>query len=153
MEPLIVLADLGRIRVLRIVTRAGGLQAEQHLVEGVDSPVEFENRKLGEVVSDQAGRFAQGSRVGRTAGMSRGEEHNLEAELERRELHRVAAAIGTAVEEEGNPPWRLVAPQAILHQLRDALPAGCRKTLASSEGADLTKMPLADLEERLLGEG
>jgi hypothetical protein len=150
MQPLVILANLGRVRVLRIVSVAGSPNAQTHLAEGEEGTLELGKESIGETVTDQAGRFARGSRIGRETGMSRGEEHNLEAELERRALQRVAQAIGTAVEEEGNPPWRLVAPQQVLAQLQAALPPECRKSLAHAEPGDLTKLPLAELEARFL---
>ncbi len=82
--------------------------------------------------------------------MSTGEEHNLESEIERQALHRVADAIAGAVSAAGSPRWLLVAPQAILKRLTDALPQSCRELLADSVAADLTKVPVATLEARFL---
>ena len=82
--------------------------------------------------------------------MASGEEHNLEGEMERQALQRVASLVAKSVEAEGCPPWTLVAPQAILRKLTDALPKGCQNTLSDSVAADLTKIPLAKLEQRFL---
>ena len=82
--------------------------------------------------------------------MSYGEEHELEAELESQAIHRVAQRIGEIVRGEGNPAWRLVAPQPVLREIQAALPPEVTATIARTEGADLTGHPLADLERRFL---
>ena len=150
MEPLIILANLGRVRVLRY-HKAGDIPQEKpHLAEAPDSTTELRPEAVHEVVTDQAGRFTQSGEMGRLGGMSFGEELHLESELEKRALHRVAERIGAVVTEEGFPEWRLTAPQEILAALLEAIPGEARKTLSRSEPGDFTRASLADLEARFL---
>ena len=150
MESLIILANLGRVRVLRY-QKAGDIPQEKpHLVEAPDSTSELRPESVHEVVTDQAGRFTQSGELGRLGGMSCGEEHDLEAELEKKALHRIADRIGAVVADAGFPGWRLAAPSEILPALLEALPGEARKGLARSEPGDFTRASLADLETRFL---
>jgi hypothetical protein len=153
MESLIILSNLGRVRVLTFREAGDDPQQQAHLREARDSTVEMRTEPLSSLVTDSAGRFAQGGPAGLSAGMSRGEEHGLEAELERQALHRIAAEIGARVAAEGNPPWHLAAPATILPALKKALPAAAKRTLAQTTAADLTKLPLARLEGQFLHNG
>ncbi|NIP95266.1 MAG: host attachment protein [Akkermansiaceae bacterium] len=103
-----------------------------------------------EVVTDQSGRFGQGGMTGEPGGMSYGEQHNLDTELEKKALKRIAAEIGAIVAAEGHCAWVLAAPQPILKRLQEALPRPCREALADTVGADLTKEPIAKLEQRFV---
>ncbi len=151
MEKLIVIANLGRVRPLKFREAGNDPQQKEHLVEEAGTTLEMRPEAIHEVVTDQAGRFGQGGPAGRKDGMSYGEEHNLEAELEKQALQRIAGKIGEIVAAEGYPAWRLVFPQTILPSLLEVLPAAARKTLAETVTGDLTKLPLAELEKRFLG--
>lgn len=150
METLVIIANLGRVRALKF--REAGLdpQEQAHLSEEHGSPFEMRHDSINDVLTDQAGRFPQGAPADRLAGMSYGEEHELEAQLENRALHRVAAKIGDIVASAGFPAWRLMATQEILSHLQEALAPAAREALARTEAGDLTKVPLAELEKRLL---
>lgn len=150
MTKLVVIANLGRVRPLVFQQDETDPVGHPHLIEEPGRMVELKLERRAEVVTDQSGRFTQSAPVGRQAGMSYGEGHNLEKERGKQALHRVARAIGKIVAEEGNPDWQLVAPKAILHSLQEALPAAARDCLVKTESGDLTKAPLAALEKRLL---
>ena len=109
-------------------------------------------QSIHQAVTDSAGRFPQGGPADRLAGMSYGEEHHLEAELETQALERVAAKIGEIVACAGYPTWRLVIPQEIMPALLKALPPAAHKTLGGVVAGDLTKIPLVDLEKHFLHE-
>jgi hypothetical protein len=151
MEKLIMLANLGRVRALKF--REPGMDPieKAHFDEEPGSPIEMRPEMINDVVTDKSGRFPQSGPVDQLAGMSYGEEHELEAELENRALERIAAKIGDIVAAEGYPAWRLMATQEILPRLQAALPAAARQKLARVETGDLTRVPLAELEKRLLG--
>ena len=150
MDKLVILADLGRVRALKVI-EAGFDPAEQtHLSEIDEVAVEFHRPSLHETVTDQAGRFAHGGPLDRRQGMSYGEEHELEAEIELQAIHRIAQRIGEIVRRAGNPAWRLVAPRQVLHQVQAALPPDVAAALARTDGADLTGHRLEDLEHRFL---
>lgn len=150
MEKLIVIANLGRVRPLTFRSAGEDPREKAHLVEVPGSTVEMRPESIGTVVTDKAGRATQSGPVDRKGGMSYGEEHNLKSELEKQALIRIATKIGEIVAAEGNPAWRLVAPQTILQSLQAALPPAAKKALADTVAGDLTSLPLPELEKRFL---
>lgn len=150
MEPLIILANLGRVRVVHHQPAGDHPQEKSHLVESLDSTTELRPSAIHEVVTDHAGRFPQSGPLDRLGGMSYGEEHHLEAELETQALRRIADRIAEVVTAEGCPRWQLTAPQPILPALVEALPAKVRQSLVHKEGGDFTRLTLADLERHFL---
>lgn len=150
MEPLIILCNLGRVRIVNFRDAGDDPREKPHLTESAGSTIEMRPDSVSEVVTDNAGRYPKSGPPGLSFGMSYGEEKGLEAELERQALQRIATAIGEKVAEKGNPPWHLVAPQPILPALIKALPASVRKSLVNTTPGDLTRLPLAKLESQLL---
>lgn len=151
MQKLLVLANSGRVRFL-VYKESGDDPIEKpHLLEAPGSPAELGLASIHETVTDHAGRFPQGGAADRGAGMSYGEDHELEKQLETEALHRVAAKIDEIVSVAGYPSWRLVAPATLLTGLKEALPDPTRRALVDSQTGDLTKLPLADLEKRFIG--
>jgi hypothetical protein len=150
MKKIIIAANLGNLRVLKY-REAGEDPVEQaHLVEEPGESGKEHVMSIHEAVTDQSGRFARGGPVGLATGMSHGEEHHLKAEIERGALKKMAARIECALSAEGYPAWVLAAPKPILGRLADMLSESSRKGLLSSVGADLTRCPLAEMEERFL---
>jgi hypothetical protein len=150
MKKLIIAANLGRVRVLKVRSASEDPIEQDHLIEEPDGSSEEHVNTIQETVTDQAGRFGRGAPAGLQTGMSYGEEHNLERELERGALKRIASRIEHVLETEGGPAWILAAPQTILARLKDALPDSSRKSLVSDVGADLTQCPLQEMENRFL---
>lgn len=150
MEKLIVIVNLGRVRTVKFREAGEDSRERAHLFEVPGSMVEMRPEPISAVVTDQAGRGTQSGPVDRKGGMSYGEEHNLKSELEKQALERIAAKVGEIVATEGNPAWKLVAPQTISPSLVGALPAAARKSLSDTVAADLTSLPLPDLEKRFL---
>jgi hypothetical protein len=151
MQKLLILANSGRVRYLVFKEAGDDLQEKAHLLEGPGSPVEMRPASIQETVTDQAGRFRKGGPVGSGTGASHGDENNLEVELEREAIQRIAAKIDEIVTVANPPSWQLVTPSTILRPLQDHLSEPVRRILAHSETGDLTKLPLADLEKRFLG--
>lgn len=150
MEKLIVLADLGRIRSLELRTGSDDPQEKDHLVKHTETALDGQPLARSEVVTDQSGRFGQGAGAGGQGGMSHGEQHNLDTELERKALEYLAERIAELLAENQHPSWILAAPQAILPRLQKALPKPCRDSLSESVGANLTKEPHPKLEQRFV---
>ena len=150
METLIVIANLGRVRSVKFREAGDHPQDRAHLFEDPGSTVEMRPQPIHAVVTDQAGRFSQGGPLDRKAGMSYGEELNLETELQKHALARIAEKISEIVAAEGYPPWRLVIPQEIMQSLLKILPTAANTALADVQPGDLTKLPLAVLEKRFL---
>lgn len=149
METLIIFANQGKVRPVEL--REPGLDPQQklHLRELRDAAMEQDTESIGDVVTDSAGRFPSSGPLGHEA-MTQGEKHNLESELKSRNLDRVARRISGVVERRGRPLWRLVAPAEILPAIEDSLSPAARERLSRTEAGDLTKVPIADLEQRYL---
>lgn len=150
MKKLIVLADLKRIRILELRTGGDTPQKRGHLAKHSEITLELQPLSRGAAVTDKSGRFSRGSGLGRDVGMSHGEPHNLDTELKRRAVERLAERIGEVMTEAGNPDWVLAAPKGYLKSLQEQLPETCRATLTEAVGADLTKELHAKLEERFV---
>lgn len=150
MQKLLVLANSGRVRFLVFKESGDDPLDKAHLLEAPGSPVELRPASIHQTVTDHAGRFRQGGPSAHGAGMSYGEEYELEEQLESEAVKRVAAKIDEIVSVAGYPGWQMVAPSTILPQLREALPEPTRRCLTGYEAGDLTKIPLADLEKRFL---
>jgi hypothetical protein len=150
MENLIVIASPGRVRLMQYQESGDGYLGHAHLVEAPDSIIEIYPQHRGAVVTDQSGRFGQSTTPERKAGMSYGEEHNLETELENQTLRQVAATINGLLADAGFPPWRLVFPQAQLPRLLRLLSVATRNSLMHCESGDWTKLRQAEIENRLL---
>ena len=150
MKSLIVIANLGQVRVLKLRPAGDDPVQQEHLTEVPSGHEKDPPKAIHEIVTDQSGRFAKGNPPGVLTGMSAGEHHQLEAEIQRGALLRIAAKIGEAVNDEGTPSWMLVAPPQILPALKDALPAHAKKALGETLAADLTRTPLRELEGRFL---
>lgn len=150
MEKLILIANLGRLRILKFREAGDDPRQKPHLIEAPGSPLEMRPKFIREVVTDKAGRFSQSGSTDRLTGMSYGEEHELESQLDKQALDNIAEKIDETLAAEGYPLWRLMANQGILGSLQAALPAAARQSLAYAEAGDLTRMPVAELEKRLL---
>jgi hypothetical protein len=150
MKKLIIAANLGRVRVLKYRAAGEDPIEEAHLFEEREESAKEHVNSIEETVTDQAGRFGRGTPVGFETGMSYGEELNLEREMERVALKKIAARIEKVLDREDHPTWILAAPQSMLARLKEALPAVARKTLASDVGADLTRCRLEEMEKRFL---
>ena len=150
MKKLIIAANLGNLRVLKYREAGEDPSEQEHLIEEEGESGKQPIKSIHETVTDQSGRFPRGGAVGMQTGMSSGEENHFKAEIERSALKKVAARIECALSAEGHPAWILAAPQAILASLQEMLPPNARKMLLSSVGADLTRCPLSEMEDRFL---
>jgi len=150
MKPMIILCDLGRIRAFRVHAAGLGPRESLHLSEILVDSSRLHRLHLRELVTGPAGGFPRGGPAGRPGAMARGEPHQLEDELERQSVERLARRIGAVLEQEHYPPWRLVAPASLGPRLRPCLSPPARKALTGVETGDLTGMTLAHLEQLLL---
>jgi hypothetical protein len=148
MKKLIIATNLGHVRVLKYRAAGEDPIEQQHLIEEPAESATHHVATIQDAVTDQSGRFGRGDPVGMTTGMSHGEDHNLQAEMQRGIVKKIAARIENLLEAEGRPHWILAAPQPLLARLREILSPNARKSLASTVGADLTRWPLAKLEAR-----
>ncbi|MDP3850354.1 MAG: host attachment protein [Luteolibacter sp.] len=150
MKKIIIAANLGNLRVLKYREAGEDPIEQEHLIEEAGESGKVHVKSMQETVTDQAGRFARGGAVGFETGMSHGEEHHLQDEIERNALRQIAARVEYALAAEGHPPWILAAPKPILSRLKGLLSQDSRNSLSSSVGADLTRSPLVEMEKRFL---
>src|SRR6478672_4042576 len=122
MEKLILIANLGRLRILKYQEAGDDPLQKPHLIEAPGSPVEMRPKFIREVVTDQAGRFSQSGSTDRLTGMSYGEEHELESELQKQALAHIVEKIDETLSAEGYPFWRLMANRGILASIENELP-------------------------------
>ncbi|HQW29944.1 MAG TPA: host attachment protein [Verrucomicrobiales bacterium] len=150
MRTFIVLADLGRVRAVQIKLASGLTEEKNHLHEVESAAFVHRESSLGDIVSDQAGRFSQGQIAGMAGGMSYGEEHELENEIEKNNIAIVAGRVDHLIAEAGYPPSILAAPKSILTRLAEELSDETLSAIQETVAADLTKASLKDLEKRFL---
>ena len=153
MEHLIIIASLGRVRVLQ--SAIGEIPAgHAHLTESPNSSIRIHHKKRGAIVTDQSGRFRQGNapspQTNQHVGMSYGEAHNLQSELDKQALREVAQTIIGVLKQEDYPQWRLIFPRTHLTELLRSLPLIVLDCLTQRTGGDWTKLPTAEIEKRLL---
>lgn len=150
MNRMIIAANLGQIRVLRLREAGDDPAEKRHLVEDGSASLQEHVKSIHETVTDQSGRFSRGGGAGVPAGMSTGEEHHLKAEMERQAVQRIAGHLDAILQTEGHPGWVLCAPQPVLARLLETLSRAAVERLDSTVGADLVRCPLADMEKRFL---
>jgi hypothetical protein len=148
MKILVIIANLGMLRAFR--TRLGLPTDPEHLeeIEVWDAPVA--QGPLHAQVSDQAGRFPAGGDSGLPGGMGYGEAHGRIDEDRRRQIRSLAERIEQLVRGEGVDLWRLAAPSEINPRLVGMLSEPLRERLLLNLHADLTKLPLREVEKRFI---
>jgi hypothetical protein len=148
MKKLIIAANLGHVRVLKFRAAGEDPVEQEHLVEVPEESTKVHVEAIHETVTDQSGRFGRGTPPGYQTGMSYGEDHHLQDEMERVALKRIVARIEGVLAAENHPAWILAAPASILGKLEKNLPVPARASLALSTAADLTRCPLSEMEHR-----
>lgn len=150
MNTLFVMTDLGRVRVVRKDGDLDDPTARLHLVEVPTAFLEDPLGPISEEVTDQAGRFGRSASAGEAGGMSYGEEHEAQSERERRSIVKIASHVDQVLAQAGYPPFHLAAPKSVLKRLEAKLGPKTRQMIRDTIPADLTKVPLSELESRFL---
>ena len=135
MNKIIIVADLGHFKAFK-VTKAQMESTKITLIESYDSI--DAHGKLGEKLSDRAGRFKRGEGQRKDA-KGYGEPHNMKIELEKRLTKLIANDITSLITKEDFPKWNLSAPAKINGQIIEQLPPDVKNKLGESITADLTK--------------
>lgn len=144
MKRLVIVADLGRLRMFRVVREGRGHRSRKLTEVKVPQPAPG-GRSVHENVTDQAGRFPRGG-----SGMARGEAHELEAEQERRKVGALRGEIEALLEAEGCDSWNLAVPPSIRSRLLGGMSLQVLERLTRVVDADLTKWPLEKVWERFV---
>jgi hypothetical protein len=137
MDKIIITADLGHFKAYKVTeTPAGRLKVD--LIESYDS-IEGHGR-LGEKLSDTAGRFEGGGRAGEAA-KGYGQPHNLELEIQKKLAGMIAKDINVLIEREDYTAWCLAAPEKINSVIVKPLKTKVVTSLIKNIMADLTNVP------------
>ncbi|HDZ62455.1 MAG TPA: hypothetical protein ENH40_04855 [Nitrospirae bacterium] len=143
MNKIIITADLGHFIVYK-VTKEPMESARTTLICSYDSL--DAHGKLGDKLSDEAGRFGVGGgKNGAAKGY--GESHNIKNESRKKLIKLMAQDINRIIIREDCQKWYLAVPKRINRQVIDNLAPDVRSRLAKNITADLTKMA----KSRILG--
>jgi len=130
---LVIVADLGELKAYSIEEHEGVVNGEikiSHSLKLLNDENFIEGRKkVGEVVSDQAGRFGQGNP----------ENHNLESEKEHRTIKEIAADIDIIVNAIKPEQLFLAFPKEHNQELLNMLSESSKAVLTKNITSDLVK--------------
>ena len=136
MDKIIITADLGHFKAYKVTeTPAGRVKVD--LIESYDS-IEGHGR-LGEKLSDTAGRFEGGGRAGETT-KGYGDLHNLELDIQKKLAGMIAQDINVLIEREDYTAWCLAAPEKINGIIVKNLKPGVKTAMIKNIMADLTNV-------------
>jgi len=130
---LVIVADLGELKVFKVEYHEGTVRNEMkssHSLKLINDENFISGRqKLGESVSDSAGRFNHGTL----------ETHHAETEKENRTMKDIAHDIDKIVKEMNPQQVFLAFPKEHNHELTDKLSHETKAVLTKNVAADLVK--------------
>lgn len=142
MNLVLIVADLGRVKAFRLTRNDDDPHASPAFADLLDDDLENQHSRVGERMTDQAGRFPSGP-----SGMAAGERHSEEEQARHNQLQAIAAVInGLAGREEGG--IYIAAPQTLLRHLVDTLDSDVRQRIVKEVPRGLVKTPKLDLLKR-----
>jgi len=146
MNTLLVVADLGGFKAFKL-ENSNHHQVKQtprlELVEQFTNP--DAHGRLVDRVSDLAGRFPRRTGARAASSMSDGERHNIELELRKRFVRRLAQRLNTLAGRQEIDRCFLAASREINHALLEELSPEVRAKIAKNVPADLTKHGQAEI--------
>lgn len=141
MDKIIIAVDLGHFRAFRVTETPEG-RRKIDLIESYDS-IEGHG-KLGEKLSDTAGRFIGGGGEGEVA-KGYGEPHNLELEMQKKLARMIAQDINVLIEKRACTAWCLAAPEKINGIIVRHLKAEVKTAMRKNIMADLTTVNKSEI--------
>lgn len=141
MKRIIITVDLGHFKAYRISKTAANRTGTE-LIESYDS-IEAHGR-LGEKLSDSAGRFSRGE-VRKGIAKGYGEPHNLKLDTEKKLIKLIAQDINTLIFREDCDRWDLAAPERINRQIIEKLHPDVRAILDKTVTSDLTNIDKSEI--------
>ena len=142
---LIIVADAGLLKAYRISQKSLTHKHKAELVKSVY--YEQAHRKLGEIVSDQAGRF-RGAGKKTTAGAATGEEHNLLLDLQKKVIKHISTDIESVIKLYAADAYHVAISVKLYKPVLQSLKKDLRAKIKKTVNADLTKETVAKLRER-----
>src|SRR4030067_3648610 len=141
MSTIIITVDLGHFKAYK-VTMDPVASPKIELIESYDS---IEGRlKLGEKLSDIAGRFVGGGGKGEVA-KGYGEPHNLVSDMRKKLETMIARDINALVKKEDCEKWYLAAGERINKEIIEKLEPKVKAKLDKNITFDLTKIPTPEI--------
>jgi hypothetical protein len=137
MNKIIIIVDLGHFKAFR-VSKEAMESPRVTLIESYDS-IEAHG-KLGDKLSDSAGRFKRGDKQRKDA-KGYGEPHNIRTETNKRLVKLISKDINDLIVKENYAKWDLAAPSKINKQILDHLSGDVRAKVGKSITSNLTKTP------------
>ena len=141
MRKIIITVDLGNFKTYQLTETPSG-KWKTDMIESYDS-IEGHG-KLGEKLSDTAGRFVGGGGEGETA-KGYGQPHNLELEIQKRLARMIARDINVLIEKEDYTAWCLAAPEKINGIIVKHLEPEVKTAMIKNITADLTNIKKSDV--------
>ncbi len=142
---LIIVADSGLLKAYRISQKSLTHKHKAELVKSIF--YEQAHKKLGEIVTDQAGRF-RGSGKGSYNGGATGEEHNLVQDLQKKVIKHLATDIESVVKLYAADAYHIALSVKLYKPVLASLKKDLRTKFKKTVNADLTKETVAKLRER-----
>ena len=139
---LIIVADRGSLKAYKVndtPTRGPSLQ----LVQAFD--LTETHGRMGDKLSDMAGRFPVGDTGSGRHMNSVAEKTQLETETDRRICKQLVDEIVKVVKVDGSEGWSFAAPAAIHGTIVDLLPGPVRNRIVEHVKSDLVKTEAAKL--------
>jgi hypothetical protein len=133
----IIVADLGRFKAYRVTRDSLKISPRVTMIDSYDS-IEGHG-KLGDKLSDAAGRFSRGGGKDEVAQGS-GERHNIGLETEKKIIKMIAKDIGAVVDSEKCEKWYLAAGEKINSQIVANLKPEVKAKLDKNIIANLSKI-------------
>lgn len=138
---LIITADLGHFKAYRITKEP----LESPRVTLIDSYDSIEGHgKLGDKLSDAAGRFRRGGGKKESA-KGAGERHNIELETKKKIIKMIAKDIDDLIVSEQCEKLYLAAGEKINSQIVENLKPEVKTKLVKNITADLTKIDKSEI--------
>ena len=141
---IIICANTGRLRAFRITQPETQVEPSNQIQEIVSEIFEDGPQGVGNITSDQAGRFRNDG----SPGMASGEDQGLEREEERRLIQQLAEKIAALIGAEQQARWSLAAPHTINARVVEQLPPAILDSLIDNQKHDFTKLPTLEVGRR-----
>jgi hypothetical protein len=141
-KTIIVAVDLGHFKAYRVTKDPHEISPRVSLIESYDS---LEGRvKLGDKLSDSAGRFGRGGGTDEPARGS-GERCNMVLETEKRLIKMIAKDIDDLIVNEKCERWHLAAGEKINRQIIENLARKVKDRLVKNVSSNLTKTDKSEI--------
>ncbi len=146
-QRLLILTDLGHLKVYRLLYSAPGLKPKLELIKTF-STAEASGR-LADKLTDSPETY-RGDAGRNQSVRSSGERHNIELELEKRAVKELVRQIaGILLDETEALECIFAASKEISPQILQQLPPNARSRVVANWPDDLTNLPNGKLVERV----